>query len=850
MAMKFIEKPHSISVEQVIEGFKTSSQNGLSFHEVLKRSKFFGKNEIEEEKINYLKIFLHQFSNILVYVLIIASLISILTGKYIDFFTIFAIIVINTVLGFWMELKAEVSINALKKLTKSNDMVIREGKTESIESSEIVPGDIILLFEGSLVTSDIRIIDSSSLMIDESSITGESFPVEKDHLAILREDVLEFEQKNMAFAGSTVVRGSAKGLVVRTGKNTYFNALAQRAQEASPVSTLAKSLNYFAKYYIGSVVFMLLIVGLFAYYQQRDIFDIAYILIAELVSAVPEGLAMVVTLVMVIGALALSRKKTFVRHLPAVETLGNATIIAADKTGTITEGRINVQEVYSIDEEKLKLVAGLCNDSHGNKGDPVDVALSIWSYDISKTKEKYPRIWSYAFDSAKRIMATAHEVEGSARIFIKGAYEELKKIALNKSDFEKLEENLTKMSSDGLRVLAFGDGDFTSDNIENAKINIVGLVGFLDPPKETVKKAVHAASKAGIKVIMITGDYPLTAKAVAEQVGIYHKKDLVLTGEEIERMSDEELSKEVKPATVFARILPEHKYRIVKTLQQMGEVVAVTGDGVNDVPALKKADLSIAMGGGTEAAKSVSKMIITDNNLEVIVDAVRNGRVIVDNLRKLIYYLISSSIMEMFFIFFSIILGLPLPLSAIQILWINIVTGGSQDKTFPFAKEEDNVMDRPPRKNHNQFFDSVQIFRLMFFGLPMGIILLELYKYLLKTHIYEEAMTICFTSVVLAQLINGIQAQEQKDPFLRNIKKSFTINPYIFIGVGFGILLQLFAVYVADEIFHAIPLPLRYWKYPLAIALISFGIVELRKWLELFYEYLKKRMRRTDFSLK
>jgi len=839
--MKFPSKPHSNSIEQVIEGFKTSSQSGLTFHEVLKRQKFFGKNEIEEEKVNYVKIFFHQMSNFLVYVLIAASLISLITGKYLDFFTIFIIILINTFIGFWMEVKAEVSIKTLKKLTKSKQMVIRDGKSDNIESADLVPGDLVLLFEGSVITSDLRIIDSSSLMIDESSITGESFPVEKDHLSIMKEDTLEFEQDNMAFAGSTVVRGTAKGIVVSTGKSTYFNALVQRAQESSPQSTLTKSLNYFTKYYIGSVFVLLLIVGIVAYFQQRNIFDIAYILIAELVSAVPEGLAMVVTLVMVIGALALSRKKTYVRHLPAVETLGNATVIAADKTGTITEGVIHVQEVYAIDDKKLKIVAGLCNDSHGNKGDPVDVALAIWSFDISKMKDKYPRIWGYAFDSTRRIMATAHQIDGSPKILIKGAYEELKKIALNKADFENLETHLMKMSSEGLRVLALGEGDFISDNIDEAKITIVGLIGFLDPPKENVRKAVMAASKAGIKVIMITGDYALTAKAIAEQVGIYHKKDLMLTGEEIEKMSDEEFSEKVNLATVFARILPEHKYKIVKILQQAGEIVAVTGDGVNDVPALKKADLSIAMGGGTEAAKSVSKMIITDNNLNVIVDAVRNGRIIVDNLRKLIYYLISSSIMEMFFIFFSIILWLPLPLTAIQILWINIVTGGVQDKSFPFAKEEDNVMDRPPRKKSNQFFDAIQIFRLLFYGLPMGIILLELYKYLLVNHVYEESLTICFTSVVMAQLFNGIQSQKQKDPFFKNIKKSFTINPYIFIGVGFGILLQFFAVYVADEVFHTVPLPLKFWKYPVAISLISFFIVECRKWIEVLHEYLKKR---------
>lgn len=841
--MKFLEKPFKHSVEEVFEGFKTSKE-GLSSNEVIKRQNYFGKNEIEEEKINYLKIFFRQVANILVYVLLVAGLISLVAGRWVDFFTIIIIILINGFIGFWQEVKAEISIKSLKKLTESKDRVIRDNKTETISSNELVPGDIVLLFEGSIITSDIRLFESSNLMIDESSITGESIPCEKSHDLVISEDALGYDQKNMAFAGTTVVRGIAKGIVTRTGKDTYLNSIAQKAKEPSPESPLTRAIKFFTKYYFFFLITILFVIGIVGYIQGRNLFEIAYILIAELVSAVPEGLPIVVTVVMVVGALALSKRNTLVRHLTAVETLGSATVIASDKTGTITEGLIEVHKVYAIDEKKLRLIAAFCNDSHGGKGDPIDVALSEWAEDLFQERDKFPRIWSHAFDAQKRLMATAHRFNGSSKILIKGAFEELKKLALNTEDMEKLEENLEKMSSEGLRVLAFAQGEFVTKNLDDQKVEIVGLIGFLDPPKKHVEAAVRSALKAGIKVMMITGDYPLTAKAIAKQVDIFRDNDLVLTGVDIEKLSDEKLYEKLLSTTVVARILPEHKARIVEVLQGRGEIVTVTGDGVNDVPALKKADLGIAMGSGTEAAKSVAKMVITDNNLKVIVDAIRTGRVISDNIRKVIYYLLSSSLMALCLISFAIFLSLPLPLTPFQILWINIVTDGVQDKFFPFAKEEGSVMDRFPKKPNKQFFDLLQIWRILFFGLILGVMALEMYKYLLIKYSYEVALTVTFTSFVIVQWINGIQAQKQREPFFKNIKKSFSINPYIFIGIGVGFLLQIFAIYVANEPFKTIPISFKFWIYPLIFSLISFFVIEFRKWIEILFVYLIRKIKK------
>jgi P-type Ca2+ transporter type 2C len=836
--MEILKNPQVFSSEEVLK-ILLSREKGLSEKEVSERQKIFGKNILEEEKINHFKIFFRQFANILIYVLIAAAIISFFAGKWIDFFSISIIVIINTILGFWQELKAEISLKELKKLTESKETVLREGQTKTVFSSELVPGDIVLLFEGSVITADIRLVESSNLVVDESSLTGESIPVSKDSTVVLKEDTSEYDQVNMLLAGTNVVKGIGRGIVVKTGRYTYFSNIAEKAKEASPQSPVTKAIKYFAKYYTYFIIVVLFFIGIYGYLQGRDLLNISYILVAQLVSAVPAGLPLVISLTFVFGAIALSKKKTLVRYLPAVETLGSATVIATDKTGTITEGKIEVHSVFLLDEKALKLVALLCNDAYEGRGDPIDISLTLFSKDLKK--EDYPRIWSHGFDVKRRMMITAHEIEKKQKILVKGAFEELQKIAKNKKDFLVLEKELEKMSSSGLRVLAFGIGDFESKKIEDLKITIVGLIGFLDPPKKNVKMAVIAAQEAGIKVIMITGDYPLTAKAIAKEVGIYRKNDLIITGEEIAKLSSKELYEKLKKATVLARILPEHKYEVVKSLQENGEIVVVSGDGVNDVPALKVADLGIAMGSGTEVAKSVSKMILLDNNLEVIVDAIKNGRVIADNIRKVIYYLLSTSVQEIFFVSLAIIEGLPLPLVAVQILWINLVTDGVEDKTFPFAKEEGNVMKRAVKKPIDQFFDKIQIFRIAYFGFALGFILYELFKYLVLIYPYEKAITISFACIVVAQWFNGIQSQQEKEPFFKNIKKSITINPYIFLGIVLGIFLLLMAIYSFPALFHLVPMKLYEWKYPFFISIVSLLVVEVRKWCEIFFQIIKRK---------
>ena len=831
----------AMTIEETFKCLETTS-HGLINADAKKRLSLFGKNVIKDEKISKFRIFLRQFNNILIYILFAASIISMLIGEWTDFLVINSIIVINGLIGFWQELKAETSIAALKKLTESRNKVIRDGTLALISSSELVPGDYLIFHEGEIVTTDIRLVESTGLMADESSITGESAPIIKDHTVLLSKTALPYELKNMLLTGTTIVRGSGRGIVVKTGMNTYLAKIAEKSKEKSPDTPLTKALNFFSKRYLILIVALFASLGIIGHLQGRSLLDLSYILLAGLVSAVPSGLPIVITLVMVIGAISLSKKKALIRYLPSVETLGSATVVASDKTGTITEGKLIVKKVYSHDLEKLKHIAALCNDSHEGFGDPLDVALSEWVEGYDEMRREFPRKWAYSFDTQLMLMATVNTINGGEELLIKGAYEALKEKVENKEELKEMEINFNSFLEQGLRVLAFGVGKWENENPSSWKIKIVGLIGFLDPPKEGVKEAVIFAKKAGIRVLMITGDHSMTAKSIAKEVGIWEENNQILIGREVEKLTDDLLLEAIKKTTVFARILPEHKYRIVKLLQGCSEIVAVTGDGVNDVPALETADIGISMGGGSEAAKSASKMIISDNNLSIIIDAIRNARVIGDNVRKVIYYLVSTSLQEICLISFVIFSSLPLPLSAIQILWINLVSDGVLDKTFPFAKAEENVMNRKPRRPEKQFFDLKQLIHILFFGVGTGTICFFFYIYLMDKYSFATVSTIIFTSVVVAQWANGIQVQKEEEPFFKNIVKSLTINPFIFLGLALGIVLQCFAIYLAPKLFHSTAMSLEHWKYPGIIFLVAFGLIEIRKWVELFiFKSFKKK---------
>ena len=824
--------PHSETIESLEKQLGTSKE-GLSHETVQKNLSLYGFNQLEEKKHNLFILFLTQFKSPLVYVLIIAALLSLFLGNMHEGLLIFLIILINAFIGFWQEVKALSSIKALQKLTESKTLVKRENKQMIIASSELVPGDVIMLDEGDIVPADIRLYQSNGLVIDESILTGESVPVQKDANLILANQTLPYELENMALSGTTVTKGKAEGFVVFTGVNTYLATIASKAEEASPQTPLTKALEVFIKKHMAILLIMITLTAFLALWQGREIIEVIYLVIAELVSAVPEGLPIVVTLVLTIGAMTLSLRKVYIRHLPSVETLGSATVIASDKTGTITQGKLKVEEVFSLHETFTQTVSALANESFEGRGDPLDTALALWvGKEYEDIREQYPRINLYPFDAKYRLMASSNMIQKEHKIFVKGAFESLKQFATNTEDFNHLEKEHDRLASKGLRVIALGMGDHTSDDIEQWHIEIVGLVGFLDPPKEGVLEAVQTAQKAGLKVMMITGDDPLTAAAVAQSVNIYKDGDRVVTGKELSSMDDETLEKILPEVTVWARVLPEHKYRIVKMLQKQGEIVAVTGDGANDVPALRAADLGIAMGGGTDAAKSTANMVLADNNLSVIVDAIKQGRTIAGNIRKAIYFLVSTSLDEVILITAAILMALPLPLYPVQILWINLVSDSALDKTFPFLKEEEDVMLRKPTKLHEQFLDRSQLLRVLYAALVISLGSLFLYIWMLDHGTKESAISTLFTAFVIATWVNGLQSLKENEPFLKNIKRSLQINPYIFYGIGIGLVLQLFAIYILSDVFHTLPLNAESLTLIGLLGLWVFGMIEIRKWIE------------------
>ena len=842
--MKISQHPHFETLESLVEQLETSKE-GLTNEAVQNNLSIFGLNEIQEKKHHLITLFFAQFASPLVYVLIIAAILSFFLSNVHEGLLILFIILVNSCIGFWQEVKALASINALKKLTQSKTQVKRENKIFAISSNQLVPGDVIILSEGDIVPADIRLSQTNGLVIDESILTGESIPVQKDANLTLPKQTLPYELDNMALSGTTVTKGKAEGYVVFTAENTYLSTIAGKAMEESPETPLTKALEAFIRKHMFVLLVMISLTAVLAFWQGRVLIEIIYLIIAELVSAVPEGLPIVVTLVLTIGAMALSVKKVYIRHLPSVETLGSATVIASDKTGTITYGKLEVKEVFTLHDTFSQTVSALANESIEGKGDPVDTALARWvGKDYKSIREKYPRVNLYPFDTEYRLMASSNMIQKEHKIFVKGAFESLKQFAINKEDFHTLQKEHDKLASNGLRVIALGMGEHTTDDIEKWKIEVVGLVGFLDPPKEGVLEAVKIAQKAGIKVMMITGDNPLTARAVAKSVNIYKEGDLVVSGQELNDMDDVSLAKILPKVTVWARVLPEHKYRIVKALQKEGEIVAVTGDGANDVPALKAADLGIGMGGGTDAAKSTAKMVLADNNLSVIVDAIKQGRTIANNIRKAIYFLVSTSLDEVILITGAILMSLPLPLYPVQILWINLVADSALDKTFPFLKDEEDVMNRAPTKLHEKFLDKAQLLRVIYAALVISLGALFIYILMLDSHGKESAISTLFTAFVIATWINGLQSLKEHEPFLKNIKKSFQINPYIFYGIGIGLILQIFAIYALSDVFHTLPLSKESLVMIGLLALWVFSMIEIRKWIE--YLWINKRIKRTE----
>ncbi len=877
---------YQLTVKETFEKLR-ASESGLSNSEIKERLLQFGPNKfIEEEKISRLKILVHQFTSTLIYILLIAGVVTIFLNEYIDSGVIFAVVILNAIIGYIQEYKAEESVRALKKMVVPKAKVLREGKEKEINSEELVPGDIVLLASGVRVPADLRLFKTIELRVEEATLTGESLPAEKATSLIKEENLTPGDQKNMAFMGTIVVSGRAKGIVVETGHSTVLGQIATEVREVAVVKTpLQYKLMRFARL-IGILViaFSALIfgAGILLGEKASEMFMIA---VATAVSAIPEGLPVAVTIVMAIGVARMARRNAVIRKLPAVETLGSTTVIGSDKTGTLTKNEMTVRVVY--DGEKAYRIGGigyepkgeiryqlepvdikasanllmvfrigmLCNESNIYEeegefkvdGDPTEGALIVSAMkaglNLIEETRHYPQTAIIPFESEYGYMATLHRHGGKKFIFVKGAPEKILDMCTECVVKDRIEtkEILNKahlFAREGMRVLAMAykeaphDIDEITHHDVDGNLVYVGFQGMIDPPRTDVMDAVKGCKKAGIKVVMITGDHAATASAIAKMLGISSEESGVMTGKEIEAMSNDELFNKVKDISVFARVSPKHKLRIVEQLIRYGEIVAVTGDGVNDAPALRAAHIGIAMGkSGTDVAKEASDMVLADDNFASIFAAVEEGRVVYDNIKKVTLFLISCGFGELIAIIGTIVMGYPIPYIPAQILWLNLVTNGLQDVALAFEPAEKGVLNRPPRNPKEGILSSLMVQRTVLMGITLAAGTLFLFILNLNAGVpLERARTIALTTMVFFQFYQAFNCRSETRSIFRMSPIS---NPLLFISMIAAFLAQLSVIYVPafQWVFRTVPITINEWVQIFMVSTTVILVVEMDKWI-------------------
>lgn len=875
-------KWYQLGIEDVFKKLGTSVK-GLTEAEATSRLEKFGPNKLaEEEKISRLKLLLHQFASPLIYILMIAAVVTFFLQEYKDTGVILAVIILNAVIGYTQELKAEKNVRALKKLIVPKARVIREGRELEIDSEALVPGDVVVLASGSKVPADLRLIKASELRIEEAMLTGESLPVEKNFQTISEENLTSGDQVNMAFMGTVVVHGRAKGVVVETGHRTVLGQIATEVQEALTLKApLQEKFDRFART-IGLIVLIASgILFLTGVLMGESIKNMFMTVVAAAVATIPEGLPVVVTITLAIGVTRMARRNAIIRRLPAVETLGSTTVIGSDKTGTLTKNEMTVKGVYAGDHvyevtgegyeptgeilaEWLSVDSGLdpalkmvfrigllCNESNVYKeegvykvdGDPTEAALIVSALKAGLNAEDerttYPQIDIIPFESDRGYMATLHRQGEKKWIFIKGAPEKLFDICSTCSGgpWQRVGHIAENFAREGLRVLAMAykevppeTEELTHELLETGLI-FAGLQGMMDPPRPEVISAIEGCWKAGIRVIMITGDHAVTARTIAKKLGIGGTNPKVLTGRELETINDEELFQEVRETDVYARVSPNHKLRITQQLIRQGNIVAVTGDGVNDAPALKAAHIGVAMGkSGTDVAREASDMVLADDNFTSIFNAVEEGRIVFDNLRKVTFFLIPTGIAAILSILGSILLGLPLPYLPAQLLWINLVSNGLQDVALAFEPGEKGVLSRPPRDPQEGIMSRVLIERTVLVSLLISLgVLYEFWLALDQGLSLEKARTIAMTTMVFFQFFQAWNSRSEMQSVFRLSPVS---NPFLFYGMVAAILSQLAVIYVPglQWIFRTEPIAGNEWVPILLISLSVIVLVELDKW--------------------
>ena len=845
--------------EEVLKKLKTNLRTGLSEDEVVFRRSKYGKNKLEEKRKETLLIkFFKQFNDFMIIILILASIvsagISYLQGEndYIDSIIIIAIVILNAIMGVIQEAKAEKSIEALKQMTPPKAKVIRDnGKSKEINAEELVPGDIVVLESGNYVPADCRLLESHNLKIEESSLTGETEGVLKDADMIAKKGIALGDMKNLAFMTSIVVNGSGKAVVTETGMNTKVGKIANMIiEDKEPETPIQKKLAQVGKI-LGlvclAICVLIFVIGMI---KKMDPIEMFMTSVGLAVAAIPEGLPAIVTIVLSIGVTKMAKNNSIVRKLPAVETLGSSKVICSDKTGTLTKNQMTVVETRTITNnttEFLLELGSMCTDCDiiydRNKlivrGEATESAIVEGALKYNKNKNELykimPRINEIPFDSNRKMMTTIHKIDNGYRIITKGAPD----VLLNRCNLSNEKKNKMLLENDNmakraLRVIAIAYKDVNtlplkleSNFIENG-LNFVGLIGMIDPPREGVKEAVETCKKAGIKTVMITGDHIITAKAIAKELNILSKYDKAITGQELDKMPQEKLEKEIKDYSVFARVTPEHKVRIVKAWQKTGAVVAMTGDGVNDSPALKRADIGIAMGkNGTDVAKNASDMILTDDNFVTIVKAVKQGRNIYDNIKKAIHFLIATNIGEIVTIFIGLVLGFKSPLLAIQLLWINLVTDSFPAIAIGLEPAEKEIMSRKPIDSRKGIFTDGLWNKIIIEGVMLGMLTLVAFSIGNKYYSLEVGRTMAFVALGALELVHSFNIKSDESIFKVGIfENKFLIGSFIL-----GIFIQTIVVLVPTfaNIFNLVALNNTQWLIVAVISLLPIPIMELQK---------------------
>ena len=841
---------HTMTYQQTAERFGTDINKGLTSAQAETYLKKYGRNALTKSKKNNVIIkFLSQFKDFMVLILLIASGISFFTafmsddGDFIDPIMILLIVILNAVVGTVQECRAEKAIDALKKLSSPHSKVMRNGIVKNIPSEEIVVGDIVLLETGDMVCADCRIIESSSLKADESSLTGEAVPSEK-HDGILSENTPLADRHNMLFSSSFITSGHCTAVVVETGMNTQVGKIAEMIdKEETPDTPLQKSLAKTGKILGISALLICVVIFVLGIIQKVPPLEMFMIAISLAVAAIPEGLPAVVTIVLALGVRKMALHRAIIRHLPAVETLGSAGVICSDKTGTLTQNKMTVAEVYSNDKNMTLAMSALCNNSvlHETKtgfraeGDPTETALvtACAKSGISKNEleKKFPRVHEVPFDSKKKYMITVHKYQSGYRVIVKGACDVILPMCVNtnKSTITSMNNSLAQKA---MRVIAVAYRDLDrkpSESELEKNLTFSGLIGMTDPLRPQVKSAVSMCHKAGIHTIMITGDHIMTAKAVAKEAGIYKDGDKAVTGSELDLIPQNELERDIYKYTVFARVSPEHKVRIVKAFQSRGAVTAMTGDGVNDAPALRCADIGCAMGmNGTDVAKNSADMILTDDNFATIVEAVEQGRGIFENIRKTIHFLLSSNIGEILTVLCAFLLKLPSPLLAIQLLWVNLVTDSLPALALGSEPAREDIMQKPSDKSHSIFsngagtsiiIEGCFIGALSFLAFTAGRVFFDI----------NVGRTMTFAVLSISQLVHSFNLRSEHSLF----KTGFFGNPKLIFAFVTGVFMQVSVISVPflADIFKAVPLTALQWLIVSALSLIPLAVVETEKFI-------------------